>query len=106
MDCQEFEKKIPAFISDELNFKELKCFLEHVEHCPDCKEELTIQVLISEGMAHLEEGGAFDLQEEIEKYIAHAKHRIRNHKLFFYIRTTLEFLALAALAVAVLLKVF
>lgn len=99
-------KKIPAFISDELTFKELKRFLEHVENCPECKEELTIQVLVSEGMARLEEGGAFDLQEELDRRIENAKHRIRNHKLLRNIRITLEFLALVALAVVILLKVF
>ena len=63
MNCKECEKLIPAFIAGELSDKDLESFLAHVESCPDCEEELTIQILIAEGMSRLEDGRAFDLKE-------------------------------------------
>lgn len=105
MDCKEFEKQIPAFLENELDYRELKCFLEHVESCPDCKEELTIQVLVSEGMVRLEDGRAFDLQKELEKRMQEAEGRVRMHNMVKYMGITLELLALVAIAVIVVIFV-
>ena len=104
MDCKECEKQIPAFIADELNDKELEKFLEHVENCKECEEELTIQILVAEGMSRLEDGRALDLQEEITRRMEGARHRLRMHKTLRYIRITLEILA--ALAVGLLVVLF
>ena len=50
MNCKEFEKNIPDFISGKLDFLTLQEFGEHMEKCPGCKEELVIQFLVTEGM--------------------------------------------------------
>lgn len=97
MDCKEFEKKIPAFVANALDYKELDKFLSHVENCAECREELTIQVLISEGMARLEEGSAFDLQSELKRRMLEAEKRIRLHRMFRYIGITMGMAAVAAL---------
>ncbi|MCH5275587.1 MAG: zf-HC2 domain-containing protein [Lachnospiraceae bacterium] len=104
MNCSKFEKMIPAFLNDALEYKELKQFLKHMESCPECKEELTIQVLVSEGMARLEEGSAFDLQKELSYRIEEAGKRIRLHRMLIFINITL--LATALLAIAVTLLFF
>ena len=49
MTCKETEKMIPLFLKDELETEELREFMEHIESCEDCKEELTIQFLVTEG---------------------------------------------------------
>ena len=54
MNCKEFEKNIPDFISGKLDFLTLQEFGEHMEKCPGCKEELVIQFLVTEGMQRLE----------------------------------------------------
>ena len=43
MDCKQAEKMIPQFLSDDLTTEELREFMEHIENCTDCKEELTIE---------------------------------------------------------------
>lgn len=102
MDCKEFEKMIPAFVGNTLEHKQLKKFLMHVEGCPDCKEELTIQVLVSEGMARLEDGSAFDLQQELEKHVQESERRIRMHDIFKYASITIELTALVAIALIII----
>ena len=64
MTCKETEKLIPAFLQDELDTEELREFMEHIEECGECREELTIPFLVTEGMARLEEGNVFALQNE------------------------------------------
>lgn len=67
MNCKEVEKNIPKFINRECTQKEETIMLEHISHCPECKEELTIQFLLKEGINRLENGEGFDLNEELEK---------------------------------------
>ena len=104
MDCGRFEKMIPAFLNDTLEYQDLKQFLEHLENCSECREELTIQVLILEGMARLEEGSAFDLQKGMERRMEEARRRIRFHRMIGYINIT--FLGAALLAVLIVFWVF
>ena len=70
MDCKDFEKLIPKFLKKECTPKEAEILLEHVRKCPDCKEEVTIQLLVGEGLNHLESGESFDLNAELEKLLA------------------------------------
>lgn len=105
MDCKEFEKKIPAFVANALDYRELKQFLAHVESCAECKEELTIQVLISEGMARLEEGSAFDLQKELKRRMQEAEKHIWLHRMFRYIGITMAAAAFAAVILLVVIFV-
>lgn len=67
MDCKNIEKLIPKFIKNECTLKEEEIFLEHIKGCPECKEELTIQFLLEEGLNRLEDGESFDLNAELEK---------------------------------------
>ena len=67
MDCKEVIKMIPDFLNHKLNSRELRDFLDHIEECKECKEELSIQFLVQEGMARLEEGNTFDLQKEFDR---------------------------------------
>lgn len=103
MDCKDAERMIPLFLEDNLDNQELQEFLRHVNGCADCKEELTIQFLISVGMKRLEEENAFNLTGELEQKLQDAGHRMR-------IRTSLQWTAvilqvLVVLAIALLIAI-
>ena len=66
MDCKEFERRIPDFIDKKLDYPSLKQFSEHMEQCENCKEDLVIQFLVTEGIQSLEDCCAFDLQKELD----------------------------------------
>lgn len=106
MDCKEFEKNIPSFVEDTMEYKVLRQFLAHFEECPECREELTIQVLVHEGIARLEEGNAFDLQEELKRRVEAADMRIRMRKSLKALRITMYLLAFLALTAVMTLFVF
>ena len=65
MNCKEAEKKIPSFLDDELDGRGLAEFVEHIEDCPECMEELSIQFLVAEGLEQLEKGNNFNLQKAL-----------------------------------------
>lgn len=97
-DCKDFEKLIPEFIAKKMDYPTLKRFYEHVQHCPDCREELEIQFLVQEGMLRLEEGNAFDLQSELKQRMEDAAKSIRYHSVFLYLGIAMEIVAVGLLA--------
>lgn len=79
MNCKEFEKLIPGFIADELDYSSMKRFSEHMEQCDNCREEVVIQLLVTEGVQRLEDGRAFDLQKEMDLRLNRIKRKIKVH---------------------------
>ncbi len=103
MDCKETNKMIPAFLNKELNGKEMIKFMEHIATCPECKEELTIQFLVSEGMASLEDGSTFDLQKELDKQLEDARRKMRIRKGFQFFVYGLEILVIITIITIIVL---
>ena len=97
MDCKEFESLIPDFIGRKMDYPTLKSFSEHIGKCEDCKEELVIQFLVSEGIQRLEDGNAFDLQSELDARLEETRHRIKFHNWFLYVGFALEVTAIGML---------
>ncbi len=100
MNCNEAEKKIPSFLRDDLDSSRLEEFVEHIENCPECKEELSIQFLVVEGLERLEGGNNFNLQEELLMKLEDAEHRIGVHRMLWYILLCLEAAVVTAIIVA------
>ena len=99
MKCKDAEKMIPAFLNDELEGLELKKFIEHVDSCPECMEELTIQLLVMEGLERLESGNNFNLMNALSRKLAAARSGVKlNHTL----KHTLIWLELAVAALIII----
>ena len=77
---------IPAYLEDSLDPKPLQAFLEHIEDCPECKEELTIQFLITEGLSTLSNGDSYDLQSAMTDKVNRSHHDIDLHNRLFLVR--------------------
>lgn len=76
--CKEAEKYIAKFIANNMEDEDMELFIHHVDHCPQCMEELSIQYLVAVGMNRLEEGGTFDLSREL-----HDKLQLYQNKIKF-----------------------
>lgn len=75
--CKELNEKIPAFLKYKLQGAELKRFMAHAEICDECKEELSIQFLISEGLKQLEkDDNYFNLQKRLEDRLSQCRRDI------------------------------
>lgn len=82
MKCKDTEKMIPAFLQDDLDGKELKRFMKHIDSCQECMEELSIQFLVIEGLERLESGSNFNLQNALSSKLSGARQEIKvNHTL-------------------------
>lgn len=98
MDCKQIQRRIPAFLKDELKSRELIRFLRHMDTCEECKEELTIQYLSSEGISRLEEGKTFDLDRELSEYMIQTRKGIRHRRNIAIGILAFELLAVAVIA--------
>lgn len=98
MNCNQIQRRIPAFLKDELESRELVRFLEHMDTCEECKEELTIQYLSSEGISRLEEGKTFDLDRELQEYMLQTEKGMKRRRNIILGFVAFEVVAVAAIA--------
>lgn len=103
MNCKEAEKKIPFFLDDELDGDDLAEFVGHIEECPECKEELSIQFLVSEGLEQLEQGNSFNLQDALLETLDDADDRIRVNRILRHVLFWLELAVAVAIVAAVVI---
>ena len=105
MDCKEVQKNIAAFMDEELDGRSAERFLNHIEQCPECREELSIQYLVKEGMVRLEEGGSFDLGKDLKNLIAGSYKKIKSQRIANACIYSMEFFAILAV-IFILVLVF
>ena len=106
MTCKDAEKMIPLFLEDGLDTDDLRKFMEHVDKCEGCKEELTSQFLVSEGMARLESGNVFDLQNELKYCMEEAGHTLKLRESMHWLLYAIQgLIVIAAITLIVLLNV-
>lgn len=103
MNCKEEEKMIPAFLQDDLEYGELQQFIKHIEDCPECKEELSIQFLVSEGLERLEAGNSFNLQSALSSKLGDAKHQVNVRQGLQYTLFCLEVSVAAAILISLII---
>ena len=93
MNCQEAQRLVMPYTQDELTDRELEEFLEHVETCPACQEELEIYFMVSLGLRQLDEGsGSFNMKQEMEEALDlsyRRVHFVRTIKIACYAVNTL-----------------
>ena len=108
MTCKEIEKRIPSFLNDDLDTDDLREFMDHIVNCEECMEELSIQFLVLEGMARLESGNVFDLQNELKHRMEEAQHILKLREGLQWILYAMEGLVLveAITLVALLFVLF
>ena len=77
LNCKQTEKLIMQFIEDDMDHPTKWMFLDHVDQCPSCKEELSIQFLVTTGMQRLENGDTFDLNSELRSRMNTERHHLQ-----------------------------
>ena len=106
MNCKETEKLIPSFLVKQLNNRDLKQFLLHVEECPQCMEELTIQYLVMIGSSLIEEGKSFDLRMALNELMSEANRQVKKWKVLMILSYVAEILTIVIMAIIILVVMF
>ena len=103
LQCVQATKMIPAFIARELSYRELEQFMEHIEECESCKEELSIEFLVDVGLNSLEAGNTFDLQKELNRALEDAWKKVKVYRFLCKSVLVLECIGIAAILIVGLL---
>ena len=106
MNCKEAEKMIPAFLVIQLNSRELNLFLLHVEECPECMEELTIQYLVMIGTSLIEEGKSFNLRKALNELLLEAWKAVQKWKILVLASYIAELITLIIMAIILIVVIF
>lgn len=105
MNCREAQSLIVPFIKDKLDDERLEAFLNHIENCSECYDELEVYFIVFSGTRQLDDDYAdiSDFKGELKKYIESKKEKYhKKHKHAFAVRVGIA----AALCLAVSAAVF
>lgn len=101
MTCKEVEKIIPSFIDRTLDEDRLEELMEHMDTCQICKEEFSIQLLVSEGMERLESGSSFNLSHSVKRRMEMGRNQLRTKEKLNRILLFLEGMIVCGLGVCI-----
>ena len=105
MTCKEAESLVMPYIKNELTDEELFEFLEHIEHCPECREELEIYFTVDVGIRQLDsETGNNNIKGALETAIEQSRERLEAVRLVKIVRYAVSTLSVMALIITVLLQ--
>ena len=105
MNCKEFQRQIPKFLSDELDVTSLEVFLSHIEGCKNCREELTIQFLVDNGIKKLEHGDTFNLKHELDNMMQNSWQKLKFRKRLFKTALVLEIIVIIEIITTISLAI-
>lgn len=101
MDCREAQEKIMPFIREELPDEHLELFIEHIDSCTECMEELEISYSIFWGLRMLQDDMAdsFHIQRALDEFMASNREKIakRHRRKRFFFGLFVGFIIVAAL---------
>ena len=97
IDCKEFTRLMPLWLGDELKGKKAYQFLEHMDNCSECREELHIQFLVIEGTARLESAASFNLDRELDNKVRLYREKLHSDKILNGVIYSLEAMSIAIL---------
>lgn len=83
MNCQTAESMVTRYIEHDLSVDELEGFIDHVENCPSCYEELETYFIVHAAMKQLDEeskDSTLNFQELLKEDIRRSKHYILKMK--------------------------
>lgn len=103
--CRKAESMITPYITRTLDSDDLEDFLEHVEKCSSCYNELETSFIINEGLRQLDKEDnnfAIDFQDLLKQDILRAHHSIKKHHFMHTAFGVLMLLTAAAFVIFIL----
>lgn len=105
MTCTEAEKMVEPYIHDKLSLMELEAFMEHIDTCENCREELEIYYMVDVGLRKLDEdSGTYDIAGALRRKLEDSAGVLRRLLLFRITKYAVSTLMVMGLIVTVLLQ--
>ena len=83
IDCRQAEAMVTKYINHTLSTNELEDFLDHIEHCSSCYDELETYFIVHKAIQQLDEkedGTVYNFRKLLEQDIHRPRRHIRQKK--------------------------
>lgn len=107
MDCKEVQKLVTKYIDKDMTEKELAMFLEHIEHCKECYEELEINYTIYLALMQLDDdlGASYDINAMLLEELKSSKKYIVRKRAFDSFKNALYIVSMVVLIIVVMIRI-
>ena len=105
MDCLEAQQLITPYLERKLSEKELRSFLEHIDHCRNCYEELEINMAVKKALENKGDGrdkDEYDFDKLVADHIQIEKKYLYRRQMTRLTRRMLMILAQAVLIMSII----
>lgn len=103
--CKEAEALVMPYIRHELSDEIMEEFLEHIDTCENCKEELEIYYTVDVGIRQLDvDTGTYNIKGAMEADIIASRQWLYTLRLFDIIRYAMDTLVVISLVVMLMLQ--
>ena len=103
MDCLECKKKIIPYLDYELDDEELNDFVNHIESCKSCREDLEVYYLVTEGVGLLDNKDRdYNLSKAFKNRLSDTDKYLRRlslRRILAYAADTVSFWALFVISI-------
>ena len=105
MNCREAEALVIPYIRNQLSDEELEGFLEHIEECANCREELEIYYTVEIGIRQLDtDTGSYNIKGALEAALTASRQRLYSVKLLKIMKYAVNTLCVMSLVIIFLLQ--
>ena len=107
MTCKEAESLVMPYIRHEIDIQEMEDFLEHIDGCENCREELEIYYMVEEGIRQLDsdtDTDRYNIKGDMEADIITSRQQIYRVHLLSALRYAADTLIAMSLVVMFLLQ--
>lgn len=86
MTCRKAQGLITTFINDELKIDELEEFIQHIQSCAECREELDVYYALLTAMKQLDEDKHLsdDFSQDLKEKLERSQERIIHLRYNYY----------------------
>jgi len=105
MTCRKAEEMVNKYIAHKLSVDELEDFLDHVESCSSCYDELETYFIVHRALQQLDEkedGTVYDFRKLLQQDIRKSRRYIRQKRGLRFAVIVLLLISIAALLVLVI----
>ena len=104
--CKDAEKLVIPYIRHQLDNETMEKFLEHVDSCENCKEELEIYYTVEAGIRQLDrDTGHYNIKGDMEAAILSSKQKLYKLHLLKIGRYAVDTLMIVGMLVTVILQI-
>lgn len=81
MICNDARKQIVPYIKNQLSMDDTYKFINHVNGCSECMDELEIYYILEHGLSDEDDVVSYDFKEMLNKQLADQKREIEDERL-------------------------